>query len=217
MITLERLEEPDVLKKNREGWTAEFLEEREKSPGNRPRSNRYAHPEIKSTLATMSFHKCFYCEQSVKSHSEVDHYIEVTDDAYSAYKWENLYLSCCDCNRRKAKNSSIPVAACVNPCDPKEQPSKHLAFDDECISARDNSEKGLKTIQKYKLDRTDLDYKRLKQLQLFNRALDRIRSAQISERRQPMTEREVELLRHFRQADHPFSLMFFYYLEKLGL
>ncbi|WP_159397850.1 hypothetical protein [Sorangium cellulosum] len=63
----------------------------------------------------------------------------------------------------------------------------------------------------------DLDHKRLKQLQLFNKTLDRIKDIMIAEGRKEMSENEKALLRSFRQPDFPFSLMFEVYLEQRGL
>ncbi|XYH96335.1 hypothetical protein ACMHYB_52590 [Sorangium sp. So ce1128] len=48
-------------------------------------------------------------------------------------------------------------------------------FDDEPIRAREGSAQRLSTIKKHKPDRLDLEHKRLKQLQLFNRTLGHIK------------------------------------------
>ena len=218
MIPIRRLASPAVLQENRQKWTAAFLEKRAKDSNARPSSKQYAHPDIVSTLETMGHCKCFYCEQSTKqTKAEVDHYIEVADKPALAFEWENLYRACWDCNHKKTPNSSIAAAKCLDPCDPEVRPSEHLAFESEIIRAKSNSSVGLKTIQKYKLDRPDLDYKRLKQLQRFDLVLLDIRNRQVSESRQTMTESEKGLLGRFLQADYPFSLMFSYYLSGLGM
>ena len=218
MIPIRRLASPAVLQENRQKWTALFLEKRAKDPKARPSSTQYGHPDIVATLEIMGHYKCFYCEQSTKqTKAEVDHYIEVAEKPELAFEWENLYRACSDCNNKKTPNSSIAAAECLDPCDPEVRPSEHLAFDDEFIRAKSNSSVGLKTIQKYKLDRSDLDYKRLKQLQRFDLVLLEIRNKQISEGRQTMAESEKELLGRFLQPDYPFSLMFSYYLSGLGI
>lgn len=217
MIPIKRLPPPDVLSRNEERWRAAFLEERAKAPQKRPSSKQYAHPAIVATLKAMSHHKCFYCEQSTKqARSEVDHYIEVAEDPTRAFTWTNLYLSCFECNR-KQPHRAIPVTDCVDPCATDAEPSAHLTFEDELIRARGGSARGLATIQKYRLNRDDLDHKRLKQLQLFSKALGGVKDAMIAEGRKEMNEDEKALLRRFREPDFPFSLMFQVALEQLRL
>lgn len=166
----------------------------------------------------MSHHKCFYCEQSTKeSRCKVDHHVEVAEDPTRAFTWANLYLSCWDCNRHKQPHRSIPVTGCLDPCAPEARPSNHLTFENELIRAREGSSEGLATIKKYSLDRPNLDHKRLKQLQLFDRALLAIKDAMIAEGRKDMNDGEKALLRGFRQPDFPFSLMFYIHIERLGL
>jgi 5-methylcytosine-specific restriction endonuclease McrA len=217
MIPLKRLEEPRVLSENEERWRAKYLEERAKSPKKRPPHARYAHREVVATLEAMSCHKCFYCEQSTKQcEKEVDHYIEVAERPELAFAWSNLYLSCAGCNR-KVPNSSIPAADCVDPCDPAALPAEHLTYDDEFIRSRNSSTRGLRTIQKYRLDRPELDLKRGRQLRLFLKAVIAIQEAMIAEGRRPMNDDEKELLRSFRQPDQPFSLMFVVYTNAMAL
>ncbi|MEZ4447968.1 MAG: HNH endonuclease [Nannocystaceae bacterium] len=164
----------------------------------------------------MSFHKCFYCEQALGERSEVDHYVEVSEAPERAFAWPNLYLACFECNRRKAPNSQRSAAECLDPCEPTQDPAEHLTFEDEIIRARSASERGLATIQKYLLDREDLNYKRLVQLKHFLHALDRIRQIHERESRRGMSAPEAELLAAFAAPDHPFSLMFRVLLERSG-
>lgn len=217
MIPIQRLDEPEVLRKNKARWCAAFLERRAKSPEQKPSSSQYAHAQVVSTLEAMSHHKCFYCEQKTKETTcEVDHHVEVAERPDLAFEWTNLYLSCPVCNSRKQPNRSIPIADCLDPCDPAVDPSAHLDFDDELIRARAGSSRGLATIKKYKLDRDDLDLKRARQLKLLLKAIIEIKARMIAEGRKTMTERELELLRSFAQPDFPFSLMFSVYLERYG-
>ena len=134
MISLRRLGEPSVLKENKAKWQGRYLEELAKSPGKRPSSSQYAHAEVMQTLEAMSFHKCFYCEQSTKTSKEVDHYIDVAEDPGRAFEWTNLYLTCGGgkhgCNN-KLTNGSVPVADCLDSCNPTDRPEAHLTFVDE--------------------------------------------------------------------------------------
>jgi uncharacterized protein (TIGR02646 family) len=211
MRHLQRLPEPDVLRQRGPTWR-ERLETSDKA---RPDSRQYGHEEIRQTLRTMSHHKCFYCETKVAGgkNEEVDHYVEVAEDRSSAFAWNNLYLSCHMCNSKKRPNRQIPVLECIDPCGP-DDPGEHLTFEDEVITAKQNSVRGLKTIQKYDLNRGDLQQARTKALQEFERTLRRLH-----ERRgaRPLNDRENEIIRRFAQPDHPFSLMFEVYLESVDL
>ncbi len=216
MIPIRRLAEPQVLAENKARWTAKYLEERMKSPGKRPSSSQYAHRDVVATLERMSFHKCFYCEQSTKQcKREVDHYIEVAERPDLAFEWSNLYLSCDGCND-KLPNRSIPAAECLDPCDASAKPAEHLTYDDELIRPKEGSPEGRRTIQKYKLDRTELDHKRVRQLRLFDKTLKEILRAMNAAGGRAMSEAEKELLRSFRDPSQPFSLMFTIYTRQEG-
>jgi uncharacterized protein (TIGR02646 family) len=218
VIAIRRLDEPDVLARNKAQWTADYLAERAKDPKKRPRSNRYAHAEVVSALETMSHHKCFYCEQSTKqTEAEVDHHRGVVDKPELAFEWENLCLSCSACNKAKNALKAISVTDCLDPCDPEVRPADHLAFDKEIIRSRDGSTTGRNTIMKYRLDREELDYKRIKALKRFDDALISILQSENREGRESMTADEEETLRSFGQSEHPFSLMFSFSLRQMGL
>ena len=213
MISITRLPEPARLTKNKEKWRAAFLEKRKNKPGSRPNSRQYGHPEIRKALRAMSFHKCFYCERKLVGKGEVDHYIEIAKDPTLAFEWSNLYLSCPECND---KLPSIPVSDCLDPCN-SENPAEHLTFDREVIRPKANSSKGSKTVQKYQLDRENLNYIRSRQLHKFRDALAALREHQIRDGGRPPTQSEKEVLTSFAQPDHAFSLMFSTYLAKLDL
>jgi hypothetical protein len=90
----------------------------------------------------------------------------------------------------------------------------HITFEDEIVTARNGSPKGFRTIQKHAMDRRELNYLRLKELQRFAKLL-----LQLYKRRgnRPLTESEKEIIRRFEQPDHPFSLMFQVYLQDIAL
>ncbi len=70
MRHLKRLPVPQILVEKKEEWTRKFIASGKK----RPDSSKYAHASIKEVLQTMSLHKCFYYERSLKDvPSEVDH------------------------------------------------------------------------------------------------------------------------------------------------
>ncbi len=218
MISITRLPEPPILREKKDRWLAVYLERRASNSSERPNSRQYAHREIRDTLAAMSFHKCFYCETKLRdSEGEVDHYIEVTEEPARAFDWDNLYLSCHDCNKRKLPNAMLPVVACLDPCAPEEDPASHLTFDDDYIRPKAGSARGTQTIRKYQLDRDALNYLRLKQLQMFERTLRELRERQVRGGGRQLNAAEKELLSSFKEPHHAFSAMFQAYLSKLEL
>ena len=217
MISIKRLPEPLKLKENKEKWLAAYLEKRQINPGHRPPSAQYGHEELRDILERMSHDKCFYCECKIGGDtgmkSEIDHHIEVAEYPGLAFDWENLYLSCHDCNRKKLPNKTMPVSDCLDPCDISEKPADHLTFESHCIRARANSSKGDGIIKKYKLNRPELNYARLKWVKNFERFLRKLRERQIQDKGRELTLDEKEAIHTFKAPDHAFSLMFSVYLS----
>lgn len=210
MKNLTRLDEPQVLVKNKTKWTEQFVN----STDSRPKNSQYAHPEIKSSLHQTSFNKCFYSEVKFASESEgqVDHYLEVSEDKYQAFEWSNLYLAHKDCNQGKASNKVIPNDQTLNPfLDSDDEIMKHLSFDDETIIGL--SEKGLKTIKKYNLGKNIFDTLRSKELRKFEKCL--LTFAETTPTKQLSIE-QIDILKRFANADYAFSLMFRIKLKERG-
>lgn len=216
MIYIERLAKPEILVQKQEEWTDKFM----KSGNKRPDNSKYGHKQIRNSLNSMSFHKCFYCERKLTGVSkEIDHFIEVADPNGKelAYEWNNLYLACDNCND-KFDNTNIPISEVIDPCSHSDiKIQKHLTFDDECITARNNSDMGLRTIKKFRLDTELLDMLRSKQLSLFYKILHQINVNRINDKGRKMNEDEKECLKKFAQKDHQFSLMFKNLLSKYNL
>ncbi len=211
MRHIERLAEPDILAKKKTEWTNNFIA----SGKDRPDSTKYAHKDIVTTLFTMSHNKCFYCETLVESNREIDHFIEVSENKEFAFDWNNLMLSCKNCNN-KISNRNIPVVEVLNPCkDTDEEINKHLSYENETITFL--TEKGEKTVKKFKLLSPDLEFLRLKKLVEFMRFMDIIKDKMISENRQTMNENEIKDLQRFARPDYCFSKMFSTILEKHGI
>src|SRR5205823_1228658 len=108
-------------------------------------------------------------------------------------------------------------SGCVDPCDAAVDPADHLTFDDEFIRSKNESVRGGQTIRKYRLDRDDVDHKRVRLLRDFLKRLDEIKDAQIRDGGRPMTGAEKEVLCAYRQRERPFSLMFRVYLDRSTL
>lgn len=214
MRGIKRLPEPQILVDKKSQWLANFLTSEKK----RPDSSKYAHESIKIQLNSMSYNKCFYCETKLKGHvKEVDHYIEVSVNRGLAYEWENLYLSCDSCNN-KIPHSIIPVQDALSPCtDTDDKIMMHLTFTDEFIQPMNNSEFGLKTIQKYRLDSEVLDVRRLRSLKSFLKLLREIHLKQVRENRNHLTDEEKNAIDSFKRIDNSFSLMFTVICKEYGL
>jgi HNH endonuclease len=210
MRYIQRLSKPDKLVESEKKWTDTFLASGEK----RPESKQYGHEKIKSLLFTMSHNKCYYCEQQLKGvPSEIDHFIEVAECKDLAYSWENLYLACHNCNG-KVPNKSIAVTTVLDPCkDSDEEIMQHLTFEDEEIISKNGSEKGLRTITKYKLSSEDLDAIRGKFLKQFHKKIIELQTIRIKENRK-LNVAETKSLLRFAAPDFPFSLMFRIQLKK---
>lgn len=104
MIPIEREPEPQILASKKTEWLAKFLARRAKDPKARPDSKKYAHSEVTGALRRMGHGKCFYCERKLETGAQhVDHHIEVFESPELAFTWDNLYLSCKDCNNAKRK------------------------------------------------------------------------------------------------------------------
>lgn len=213
MIHIERLPKPNILLEKEQEWTDKFIN----SGKTRPDNTKYGHKTILETLQSMSFTKCFYCEQKLKGvTSEIDHLIEVNIDKTQAYSWDNLYLSCENCNH-KINHLSISIHDVLIPCkDNDKEIQQHLTYNDEQITALNHSPKGLKTIQKFKLDTERLDYLRMCALKKFHTILLQIHQRQIKDGGSPMTPYEKEILCRFAQKDQAFSLMFSVILSKIA-
>ncbi len=214
MIHLDRLSKPDILEAKQKEWTDKFIA----SGKSRPDFSKYGHSEISETLRSISFNKCYYCERKLTDiHSEIDHYIEVSDTTGKAlaFDWENLFLACQNCNN-KFPNSKIPVNQALNPFyDSDYEIESHLTFENEIITAQNNSEIGLRTIQKFKLDSDSLDKIRSKHLLNFKDVLLKIRENQIANQGRPISAEEKQIIQKFAQKDAPFSLMFKLLLKKV--
>ena len=205
MRHLERLPEPDILIDKKELWKNNLI----KSGKKRPDSNKYGHKSIRLQLNSMSHQKCFYCESKLKElPKEVDHHIEVSFDKKLSYEWTNLYLSCQNCNK-KIPHSAIPVHDVLDPCeDTEEKIRNHLTFHDEIIQPNNNSELGLNTIKKFRLDTELLENLRLKKLKDFYKVILEIRKNQNLENRQKLNLDEYNLLVSFTRIDSSYSRMF---------
>lgn len=214
MRGLTRLPEPQILVDRKVKWLEDFLASKKK----RPDSSKYAHDQIKTQLNSMSFHKCFYCETKLKGkRKEVDHHIEVSLNKSLSFDWDNLCLSCDNCNN-KIPHSTISIYDALSPITNTDlEIQENLTFTDELIEPRNNSQLGLRTIQKYRLDSEVLDTRRLKSLKVFLKLICEIKNNQIKEERSTLTVDETNAIHRFKDLDSSYSLMYTVLIDKYEL
>ena len=214
MRHIERLSEPAILKEKQAEWQEKYEAKLAVDSHARPDNSKYAHKEIKDTLYAMSYGKCFYCESKLSGgNKEVDHFVEVAIDHSKAYEWDNLYLSCTNCND-KIDHEAIPVTDALDPCsDSEEEIRNNITFVDELICAVPGSTKGLNTIKKYRLNTDLLDMKRGQWLRKLLKTVADIEAVMIDEGRKSVTDSEKKALLHYMSPDQPYSLMSEVYLR----
>ena len=208
MRYIKRLQIPDKLRDNQVKWQADFDAKRAIDPKARPVSSRYAHDTIKAKLMCMSHNKCFYCEGSVQDKPyDVDHYIEVAIDPSKAYDWNNLYIACKNCNY-KEPHDSIAINEALNPCEDQDDEIRaNVSFDKEMMFPINGSEKGEKTIKKFKLNSDTLVSLRRDWIIYIDSTLFDILGKMANEMRTKLNEDEIIRIRRFMDASSQFSLM----------
>jgi len=64
--------------------------------------------DIKDALKTLYKSKCAYCEQNINDvYYEIEHYRPKAIYYWLAYSWDNLFISCDKCNRKKLDRFEI--------------------------------------------------------------------------------------------------------------
>lgn len=91
---------PEVLSDNEETWLEEYLADKT----NATKKYRYRHRDIKNALLNETSHKCIYCESKLGHNTpgDVEHKTPSSVVPESHFAWDNLTISCTECNRRKS-------------------------------------------------------------------------------------------------------------------
>ncbi len=216
MRHIERLPSPKILTDKHAEWQQKYDEKLKTHPKARPDSSKYAHKDIRRQLMTMSNGKCFYCESLLSNQpKEVDHFIEVAVDHSKAYTWENLYLSCLNCND-KIPHNVISIDDALDPCKDSDETIKaNISFENELIVAVPGSPLGSNTIKKFRLNDEQLDNKRAKWLNHIQRELLNILFRLIREGRNKLNDDERLIIESFKQPGRPYSLMSEIYIDRI--
>jgi hypothetical protein len=162
MIHIDKGEEPETLKANKEVWTEEYLDALEKGSAT-PVSirYRYRHKDIKTALQKEAENKCIYCERKIPF-GETDHISPVSKCPELIVAWKNLGLSCKECNTYKG-NYYSDNEQLINPFE--DQPEEHLLFFGPMILQQVGDMKGFRTVEQLCLRRTELIERRKERIE----------------------------------------------------
>jgi uncharacterized protein (TIGR02646 family) len=160
MISLTKVEEPEVLRANGPGWLKTI--EDKLAAGEIPtetEKGRYRHPQIKDALKVETHGKCAYCESTLLhiAFGDVEHISPKSLKLADTFRWDNLTLACDVCNTYK-KNISNLIDPYVD------DPSHHFRFMGPMLYANPNEPRAVITAKQLKLNRPDLVTQRAKRL-----------------------------------------------------
>lgn len=222
MIKIERANEPKILKLGltsekskgeiaRDALCASYVQGIRNFKSKDFKKTIYAHVSVKRALFKMQHGKCCFCECKTKAvghlgSGDVEHfrpkagYQQQEKDKLSelgyywlAYQWDNLLLSCEDCNRlfkknlfplfdnsKRAKNHldniNNETALLINPCE--QNPEKYIGFNEYVPYAINDDIQGETTINLLGLKRNDLEKERKEVFNLLNEQLRIIKIAE---------------------------------------
>ena len=166
MIKLYKLEEPQLLKDNKQSWTSEYIKLKSSNasvPDNL--KFKYRHPMIKSQIKKETHDKCAYCESKV-SHvcpGDVEHILPKKHCQDLIFEWRNLTLSCEQCNRTRKNDYYNPQEPLINPY--VDNPAEHLMALGPMIFHRPGDKKGELTEKIIELNRKELIERRKERLE----------------------------------------------------
>ena len=214
-----------------------------------PKRYYYRWQEVKDVLVAMHCSKCCYCEKkyTTRAYLHVEHFRpksgfrqarnqtkdELPGYYWLAYRWENLLLSCHDCNSRhkrtffplsnskkRARSHHDDIAeehpVLVNPAE--EDPRRHIRFDGDLPTG--TSRRGLATIARLGLRRENLREDRLKLLGEIRRYVEIVELSaaypNVAEF-QAIALESGNLINDAKQRDAEFSAMVIDYCARFGL
>ena len=173
MIRLSHGPHPEVLVKNGEAWTAEYMRWSEERVGREPRP--YAHPEIRSTLETETRSKCAYCEGRITdvAYTNIEHKLPKSKHPEMVCTWENLTIACPRCNTNK-QDYDEPECPLLDPY--VDDVEEEVAFGGPLALPRGGA-RARATITRLGLNRKDLLFSRGETLERLDLLLDLVERA----------------------------------------
>jgi len=169
MISLIKGKKPTILETNAVTWTQDYLTA-QTGGGTIPSSirYRYRHADIKVGLIEEAYGKCVYCERKVPF-GETDHFLPISHRPDLIVEWDNLVLSCKECNmyKRDYYDVSEPL---LNPF--QDDPCQYLTFYGPMILSHVGNQTGFRTIEQLQLSRMELFERRKERLELLQGLLE---------------------------------------------
>ena len=100
MRNIVKLPEPAILTAKKDEWKIALA-----SNPSENNKNKYRHPEIKTGLLSETSGKCVYCESKIGHNcpGDIEHKIPKSIRTDLIFVWDNMTISCSECNRRKAE------------------------------------------------------------------------------------------------------------------
>lgn len=172
MIKLTKIEEPDILTKNKTQWTKELIDyaqRGEKIP--EAVKNRYNQEEVKVKLKKETNSKCMYCESyiSAVAPEHIEHYKPKSIYRELTFEWSNLGLACPCCNMNK-RDKFDEQCSYINPY--TDNPSEHFAFLGTMICHNPNDKRAKITELDIELNRPELMEARKDQIDKIRLLID---------------------------------------------
>ena len=186
MRDVNRLETPEVLKRNAYRWTEELLAAIEiaKNENAKVRESlwtRYNHKEVRDCLVMMYSGLCCYCESRIGdvAWEHIEHRKPKKRFPASTFSWDNLHLACPKCNMAKSDkwNSDFEIldAAIDHPI------SDHLGYKIRSpdVIREPITDRGAITVEHADLNRRELMQTRLA---VFVAAFNTVKEVRAKER-----------------------------------
>ena len=110
MIKLHKTDEPEILKKHGNEWTAALLDKLAKGEKPTPaEASKYRHVDIKAAIIKETHGKCAYCESKLRHihHGDVEHIYPKSLNEALRFSWPNLTLACEICNQNKSDKDPL--------------------------------------------------------------------------------------------------------------
>ena len=172
MIRLNKLEEPSILRNNKDDWKKEYLNALAHDGMTDTIRYRHRNPEIKEQIKKETGNKCAYCESKI-THTypgDIEHILPRSVFPDLTVDWENLTLGCGECNRRKSNYYSA-TEPLINPY--IDNPEDHLLAAGTLILGRPGDRKGQLTELKLELNRAQLIERRHERIKSLVNLADR--------------------------------------------
>lgn len=172
MIKLNKLPEPRVLQDNKTRWTQEYKDAKAAKVSDLSfYKYRYRDPQVKSQIVSETSEKCAYCESKIRhiSPGDIEHIKPVAEFDDEIFKWENLTLSCQECNRRKLDNYDSEVGI-LNPY--QTDPHDHLVAAGPMILPKIGDTAGKIAYEIFQLNRFSLLERRLDKVEALRLLLE---------------------------------------------